>query len=360
METRTNGSLSGAGLVLGAAVLWGTVGPAQVLASSPMAPAALGGWRLLVGGLVLGVFTVRRTTLRSLGKGSVVRPLLVCAVSTGVYQAALMSSVARTGAALATVVALGVAPAAIGLCARWVTGERMTAVWTVGTVAAVIGCALLLTPTSAGVDALGLLLAVAAGACYGLYTVFAKKLAGAVPAAQLPAFSALSLLAGAVPLAPWMISSASPVRQGSTLALTLWLGVTTTAVAYWLFTTGLTRVRATTAGTLSLAEPLAAALIGVLLLHERLSAVAWTGGALILAGMIVMCLPPRLLPGSARPPRTSRVSRVATGRAGRRSATGAAPDLHLGGAAGPDRGNAPSVEESRSPRDPVREACSTR
>jgi hypothetical protein len=98
-----------------------------------------------VGGLVLGIFTVRRNTVRALTTGTVVRPLLVCAVSTGVFQAALMSSVVRTGAALATVVALGVAPAAIGLCARWVTGERMTAVWMAGTAAAVTGGALILT-----------------------------------------------------------------------------------------------------------------------------------------------------------------------------------------------------------------------
>ncbi|OON82882.1 DMT family transporter [Streptomyces tsukubensis] len=305
METRTNGSLLGAGLVLGAAVLWGTVGPAQVLASSPMAPTALGGWRLLLGGLILGLFTVRGNALRALTTGAVVRPLLLCAVSTGVFQAALMSSVARTGAALATVVALGIAPAAIGLCARWVTGERMTGVWMAGTVAAVVGCALLLSPGSAGVDALGLLLAVVAGMCYGLYTVFAKKLATVVPAAQLPGFAALSLLAGALPLAPWMVGGAAPTQRGDTFTLIVWLGVATTALAYWLFTTGLTRVRATTAGTLSLAEPLAAALISVLLLHEHLSPVAWTGGALILTGMIVMCLPPRFFPRSVATSRTS-------------------------------------------------------
>jgi DME family drug/metabolite transporter len=294
MEIRTNGSVFGAGLVLGAAVLWGTVGPAQVLASSPMTPAATGGWRLVLGGLVLAVFTVRRNTLRTLAAGAVVRPLLICAVSTGVFQAALLSSVVRTGAALATVVALGVAPAAIGLCARWVTGERMTAAWTAGTATAVTGCVLLLAPGSAGVDALGLLLSVVAGICYGLYTVYAKKLAAVAPPAQLPGLSALSLLAGAVPLTPWMINSAVPPQQGATLALIVWLGVATTALAYWLFTTGLTQVPATTAGTLSLAEPLAAALIGVLLLHEHLSPVAWAGGALILAGMITMCLPPRV------------------------------------------------------------------
>ena len=312
MDTRTKGPLFGGGFVLGAAVLWGTVGPAQVLASSPMTPAALGGWRLLAGGLILAMFTVRRTTVRALTSGTMVRPLLVCAVSTGVFQAALLSSVVRTGAALATVVALGVAPAAIGLCARWLTGERMSVAWLAGTATAITGCALLLAPGSAGVDVPGLLLAVTAGMCYGLYTVFAKKLAAVAPAAQLPALSALSLLAGAVPLAPWMIDSAAPLQKGATVTLIVWLGVATTALAYWLFTTGLTRVRATTAGTLSLAEPLAAALIGVLLLHEHLSPVAWTGGALILTGMITMCLPPRFFPRSVRVPRISGDSRSAS------------------------------------------------
>ncbi|WP_406314884.1 DMT family transporter [Streptosporangium sp. NBC_01639] len=75
-------------------------------------------------------------------------------------------------------------------------------------------------------------------------------------------------------------------------------------------TVGPAQVRATTAGTLSLAEPLAAALIGVFLLHEHLSPVAWTGGALILTGMITMCLPPRFFSGSARMPGFSRDRRI--------------------------------------------------
>ncbi|MFF3501583.1 DMT family transporter [Streptomyces sp. NPDC003247] len=292
MDIRKNSTAAGAVLVLSAAVLWGTVGPAQVLAAGPMTSAALGGWRLLAGGLILGAFTLRARAVRALAARDVMHPLLICAFSTGIYQAAFLSSVARTGAALATVIALGTAPAATGLCARWVIGERMGTAWMVSTGAAVAGCALLLAPGSTGVDPFGLLLAVAAGTCYGLYTVFAKKLAAVTPSAHLPALSALSLLVGSLPLLPWMIKDAAPVGDATTLALIGWLGIVTTAAAYWLFTLGLSRVRATTAGTLSLAEPVAAALIGVLLLHEHLSPSAWAGCALILAGMIAMCLAP--------------------------------------------------------------------
>ncbi|CAL9332182.1 putative inner membrane transporter YicL [Streptomyces sp. enrichment culture] len=302
MDVRKNGSRSGVYLVLAAAVLWGTVGPAQVLTAGPMTPAALGGWRLVAGGLVLAAFTVRPRRLRDVVPRGAVGPLLICAFSTGLYQAAFLSSVARTGAALATVIALGIAPAATGVCARWLTGERTGPVWLAGTVAAVAGCTLLLAPGTARVDPFGLLLAVAAGTCYGLYTVVAKRTADAHPGAHLPALSALTLLVGSVPLLPWMLQDTAPLRDGGTLALIAWLGVATTAVAYWLFTTGLSRVRATTAGTLSLAEPLAAALIGVLLLRERLSPSAWAGCALILTGMIIICLPPRPGRRSTAPP----------------------------------------------------------
>ncbi|MFH9614031.1 hypothetical protein ACH4MM_09940 [Streptomyces pratensis] len=40
-----------------------------------------------------------------------------------------------------------------------------------------------------------------------------------VPAAQLPGLAALSLLAGALPLAPWMLNSAAAVQQGATFVL---------------------------------------------------------------------------------------------------------------------------------------------
>jgi DME family drug/metabolite transporter len=294
MDERNGRPGLGAGLLLAAALLWGTVGPAQVAAADPIAPAALGGWRLLVGGVILGAYTLGRDPrrLRALARRSLVRPLLICGLSTGLYQAVFLSAVARTGAALATVITLGSVPAATGLCARWVNHERMGAGWLLGTVAAVAGCALLFAPGGGSrIDPFGLLLSIAAGTCYALYTVFAKQVTVAEPDVDLPTLSALSLLTGALVLLPWMIGDAGALGRGSTLALIAWLGTATTALPYLLYSVGLRRVRATTAGTLSLGEPLSAAVLGVLLLHEHLSAAAWAGCALILAGMVTMCLP---------------------------------------------------------------------
>ncbi|MFE7171286.1 DMT family transporter [Streptomyces sp. NPDC057616] len=304
MRERKYGSYRGAGLILGAAVLWGTVGPAQAFTGTAMNPAALGGWRLLVGGVVLAVFARRhlRSMLPALRHG-LARPLLICAAATGIFQAAFLYSAARTGAALATVVALGVAPVATGLIARAAAGEHLTRTWLISTAAAVTGCSLLLSPTGGGADPLGLLAAAVSGVCYGLYTVYAKQLATQHPAVHLPAVSALSLLLGALPLMPWMGADLIALEQPSTLGLIAWLGLATTALAYWLFSTGIPHTNAAAVGTLSLAEPLAASVLGVVVLHEHLTPTGAVGSLLIFGGLAAACLPaPRARTAAAAAP----------------------------------------------------------
>jgi DME family drug/metabolite transporter len=292
MRQQKYGFSGGAGLVLGAALLWGTVGPAQALAGDVMSPAALGGWRLVVGGTVLALLCRRHLRgLRPALRQGLVRPLLVCALATGVFQAAFLYATARTGAALATVVALGVGPVATGLIARLVTGEVLTRTWLISTGAAVLGCALLFVPDGAGPDVLGLLTAAASGVCYGLYTVYARRLATDHPGIHLPTVSALALLLGSVPLLPWMAGSVAALAQPAALGLIAWLGLAATALAYWLFSAGLRSTSAAAVGTLSLAEPLAASVLGVFALHEHLTAPAAAGSLLILGGLVTACVP---------------------------------------------------------------------
>ena len=77
------------------------------------------------------------------------------------------------------------------------------------------------------------------------------------------------------------------------LALALWLGIVTTAVAYLLFGWGLARLTAVTVSTLTLAEPLGATILGLLVLHERLTAASAAGLALIAIGLAVVSAPSR-------------------------------------------------------------------
>ena len=61
-----------------------------------------------------------------------------------------------------------------------------------------------------------------------------------------------------------------------------------TAVAYVLFARGLDRLTASEVTTIVLVEPLTATLLGVLVLDERLGAVAGVGAALVLLGLAVL------------------------------------------------------------------------
>lgn len=89
--------------------------------------------------------------------------LAVAAVSTGGFQAVFFAAVDRTGAGLATLVALGAAPVTTGLCAHHLQGEPLSIGWISATATAIAGCALLLLPGGkTGVDALGVALALLA------------------------------------------------------------------------------------------------------------------------------------------------------------------------------------------------------
>jgi DME family drug/metabolite transporter len=62
------------------------------------------------------------------------------------------------------------------------------------------------------------------------------------------------------------------------------------ALSYWLFARGLQSVQVSTAVTLSLAEPMTAATLGIVVLGELLNVQAFSGICLILAGLMVLVI----------------------------------------------------------------------
>ncbi len=278
--------------MLVAAVIWGTVGPAQLLSGTSADPGALGALRLLVGGAVLSVPLIGRVPWAALLSRASVPWVLVAAVSTAVYQATFLYAIDRAGAAVGTTVALGCAPFATGAFAWWWLGQRPDWRWLAGTLAAVTGCALILSPGGAArVDPVGVTFAVVSGCCYGAYTVAAKIFLGTGVPQMVTVASTLVL--GGLLLSPLVLIHPSHLIEAPTVALIGWMAVIATALAYALFARGLSRTTASTAGTLSLAEPLAAAILGVFVLHERLTVNATVGSIVLLIGLAVVAMPTR-------------------------------------------------------------------
>ncbi len=296
MDRRSN--LSGSLLVLAAGVLWGTVGPAQVLAGPAASPVAVGGARIFSGGLILAVLVLgaNRRAFLTLGRRTWV-PVLAASAATGTFQAAFFSAVDRTGAAVATAVVFGLAPVSTGLCERLVLRARLSGRWWAGTACAIGGVALLMVPgTAVHVDPAGIVLSLVGGTCFGVYTVSAKVLTGRD--AGMAAAVSVTLLAGGAALLPWAVAELPALAEPRSAGLVAWLGIAATAAAYMFFVTGLGRVSAATAGTLSLAEPLVAAGLAIAVLGERMSAPVAAGSLLLLGGLFVVSVPAR-----PRPPR---------------------------------------------------------
>ncbi|MEU9317414.1 EamA family transporter [Streptomyces sp. NPDC048295] len=276
--------------VLAAAVLWGTVGPAQVLAASSASPVAIGACRMLLGGLVLGLFTARQAGVRTLWQCNTRWWTWVSILVTAVFQVCFLEAVARTGAALATAVAFGTVPAVTGVCGRALAGERFGGAWFCGSVCALGGIVLLLVPADgAPADGVGVLLGMIAGAAFGVYVAATKQLGdrGADTAAAAPT----SVFCAGILVSPWAFAHPDGLAEPRSLVLIGWLALATTALGYLLFTWGVARISGATAGTLSLAEPLVSTVLGVVLLGERPGPSAVAGAVLLLGGLVLVSVP---------------------------------------------------------------------
>ncbi len=275
--------------VLSAALLFGTTGTAQALGPS-MPPVVVGASRIVFGAALLLVFAL---LARRLKVGASPGLVLLSGASVAVYQATFFVAIADTGVAVGTVVAIGSAPAFAGLLARAFTGERLDWRWGAATGLACLGVCLLVLGGGAGgeVSAPGVALALVSGAGYAGYAVAGKHMLdnGGTPEGVMAAVFAV----GGVLLLPVLVFGPSGgLATPAGAALVLYLAAVPTAVAYILFARGLERIGASETATLTLAEPVTAALLGVVVLGERPGAAAAAGAALVLAGLGLLALRP--------------------------------------------------------------------
>lgn len=278
----------GQSYVLAAALLWGTTGTAQAFAPPGTEPMAVGAVRLALGGASLLALAAARRCLWDGRRW----PIVATAVASGsmaVYQLFFFAAVAKTGVAVGTMVAIGSAPILAGVFASAVRGERPDGRWAVATALAVVGCGLLIgAGTSVSVEPLGIILALGAGAAYAIYAVSSKGLLKDRPPDMV---MTVVFCGGALLLSPLLFTADLRwLTQPPGLLVALHLGLIATAAAYVLFARGLTAVPVATAVTLSLAEPLTAGTLGVLVLGERLTMMATLGIGLLLGGLVWLSL----------------------------------------------------------------------
>lgn len=321
------GTPAGVAAVLTTAVLWGTTGTAATFApgAGPLAigAAALGFGGLLQAAIALPALRRARTGLRSH------RPLVAAgAAAVAVYPLAFYSSMHLAGVAIGTVVSLASAPLASGVLERVLERRPLGRWWMLAAALGTTGSTLLClsgtgrTAGSAGASAAGVGLGLVAGAAYALYSWTVHRLMGH-GVGRAASMGAVFGAGGALLLPVLLLTGAPLLASGSSFAVAAYMALVPMFLGYWLFGLGLTRLRPSTATTLTLAEPAVAALLAVAVVGERLPPVGWAGLGVLGAALVVLALAPGgdvpgtdgggAPPGSGAPGREPRDSPAAGG-----------------------------------------------
>jgi len=283
------------------AVLWGAsfVGTRFVIDAVP--PLTLGFARAFLGVLLL--LAITRFSGQSLSvPGATWRWLaLLGLLGIAYFYIAINLALQWTTATTASLLTLPY-PVMTALGARFFLGESIGPRRAAGIAIALVGALTLTLATaqdSVGGSWLGNLLAFSTTVAWTAYTLVGREV---LPSLSPLAATAHLLLAGSMallPLAALELASGAPLRFTSeSVAVTAFLGLACTGIAYLTWNRGLALLGATRASVYLYVQPLAVILLAVPLLGEQLTVPIVVGGLVIVLGTWLVLRP-------ERPPRES-------------------------------------------------------
>ncbi len=286
---------TGLGWLVLAGVTWGTSGTLGVLlrGESGLSLLPAGGYRILVGGLLILAFVLLTRRLRMPRTTSAWRRVAGLGLASGLYQITFFSSIGYIGIAVTALVTIGSTPIMV-LAIETLTGRvKLTGRLALALAAALVGLVLLAGSPPAGLpvrDALiGATLSLVAGASFA-----AISLLGANPDPDFDDATGTGLAfvgGGIVVLA--VATLFGPIGFTVTPLAILWvvlLGLVPSAVAYLSYLRGLRTQSGTIGSLVALLEPVTATTLAALVFAEWLTPLAALGAALLLAAVVLTTL----------------------------------------------------------------------
>lgn len=269
-------------LVIGAGICFGTTGTTQALGPDGISSLSIGSARLIVGAFFLYLY-VKLTKINSAPVPRL--SLWLSAIGILSYQLTFFSAVKQTGVAIGTVTALGSVPALTGLLDYLIYRQKASKRWYIATVITTIG--IILLGTANGVedfDLGGFILAIIAGASFGLLAVSSKRAFTPGVDSTYTMYKVFSL-AALLSIPVLLVTGFDWLGTIDGAAMIIWLGLIPTALAYILYAKGLLGVKPGVASTLILAEPATATILAAVVLNESITMQGWTGIATVAIGL---------------------------------------------------------------------------
>jgi DME family drug/metabolite transporter len=272
--------------VLTSAILFGTVGTAIAYAPANAGGSALGIGRLAIGALLLlifmPVFGGKRTNFFVHARK---KSVFFMAIGAAAFQPFFFSATTSNGVALSTLLAVGCIPIFTGILSAIIFHERFSTLWFAATSLAIFGLALRFSGEIKVESTLGIFMAFGAGLSVAIYVNAAKI---ALRSQENPIeLTSTAYLIGSLFLIPLILSEdLSWLGSLRGVAVVFYLGAITMALANIFQIYGLRKMSPSSAGTLALAEPLTATVLGITLLNESLTTISFIGLAIVSAALI--------------------------------------------------------------------------
>ena len=256
------------GLVLAAAMLWGTTGTAQHFAPAQFSPYWVGALRMMMAALffIALAWVVDRGQPPTHARWGRV---LFCGLCMAVYNLSFFAGVKACGVALGTALAIGSGPIWAGLMQAAVQKRMPSPMWWLGTCIGVSGGVVMALAATdrQHLPWAGMALCLLAGWSYAAYALVNQAL---VVQARVASVNAKVFACSALLSLPVAALLGGPLQaSASSWAVVTYLGIVATGVAYLLFSVGLRGMSAATGVALSKAEPITAFALSLLVVGER-------------------------------------------------------------------------------------------
>jgi len=287
----TGGRREGGGYlrIIGAAVLWGSIGIAGRIAFRqgvvPLEAAFLRALIAFAG--VLAIVLATDPRLLRVRPADLILFAAFGLVSIAAFFFVYLYAISRTTVATAAIL-LYTAPAFVIVLSALLFGEPLTRRKAAAVALAFAGCVLVVRgydPRSLRLNLPGVLAGLASGLTYALYSIFGKTALRRYPPVTALAYALGfgTVILGAAAISLGAVRLAHPPAAWSSL---VYLALVTTLAAQWLYLAGLHRVEAGRASLVATLEPVVAAVFGYVFLGERLEGWQILGGALVLSAVL--------------------------------------------------------------------------